>query len=50
MMKTESVNPISAYSELMEYLMDAGQRTVLYWDVMRQRGNRPPTCSSSTTS
>ncbi len=40
MMKTESVNPISAYSELMEYLMDAGQRTVLYWDVMRQRGNQ----------
>lgn len=26
--------------ELLEYLTDAGQRTVLFWDVMRQRGNQ----------
>jgi pimeloyl-ACP methyl ester carboxylesterase len=25
---------------LTEYLVDAGQRMVLYWDVMRQRGNQ----------
>jgi pimeloyl-ACP methyl ester carboxylesterase len=24
----------------MDYLIDAGQRTVLFWDVMRQRGNQ----------
>ena len=40
MTKTESLNPIVALKELMEYLIDAGQRTVLYWDVMRQRGNQ----------
>jgi pimeloyl-ACP methyl ester carboxylesterase len=40
MKKTEGVNPFSAYKELTEYLIDAAQRTVLYWDVMRQRGNQ----------
>ncbi len=25
---------------LAQYLLDAGQRTVLYWDMMRQRGNQ----------
>ncbi len=40
MMKTESINPTVAYKEMMEYLIDAGQRTMLYWDVMRQRGNQ----------
>ncbi len=38
--KTESTNPISAFQALSEYLVDAAQRTVLYWDVMRQRGNQ----------
>jgi len=40
MTETKNFNPISAYKELMDYLVDAGQRTVLYWDVMRQRGNQ----------
>ncbi|HWR67595.1 MAG TPA: DUF3141 domain-containing protein, partial [Desulfomonilia bacterium] len=40
MAKTESINPANIYSELTEYLLDAAQRTVLYWDVMRQRGNQ----------
>ena len=38
--KKESINPFSAYEELGEYLVDAAQRTVLYLDVMRQRGNQ----------
>ena len=28
------------WSDAAEYLTDAAQRTVLYWDVMRQRGNQ----------
>ena len=28
------------YKALSEYLTDAAQRTVLYWDVMRRRGNQ----------
>lgn len=28
------------YKELSEYMIDAAQRSVLYWDVMRQRGNQ----------
>jgi hypothetical protein len=24
----------------MDYMVDAAQRTVLFWDVMRQRGNQ----------
>ena len=28
------------YKELSEYLIDAAQRSVLYWDVIRQRGNQ----------
>jgi pimeloyl-ACP methyl ester carboxylesterase len=40
MSKSESVNPIIAFKALTEYLIDARQRTVLYWDVMRQRGNQ----------
>jgi pimeloyl-ACP methyl ester carboxylesterase len=40
MTKTNIFDPISVSGELMEYLMDAGQRSVLYWDVMRQRGNQ----------
>ncbi|NTW36876.1 MAG: DUF3141 domain-containing protein, partial [Syntrophobacteraceae bacterium] len=38
--KTKTFDPISAGKELMEYLTDAGQRSVLYCDVMRQRGNQ----------
>lgn len=28
-----------AFAPVLEYLTDAAQRTVLFWDVMRQRGN-----------
>jgi pimeloyl-ACP methyl ester carboxylesterase len=39
---TEMKNFFSSlgYNALIEYLIDAGQRTVLYWDVMRRRGNQ----------
>ncbi len=30
----------SPYKELLDYLVDVGQRSVLYWDVMRRRGNQ----------
>jgi len=40
MNETQNVNPLSVYKDLIEYLVDAGQRSVLYWDVMRQRGNQ----------
>jgi pimeloyl-ACP methyl ester carboxylesterase len=39
-MDTKNFNPLLGYKELLEYLIDAGQRTVLFWDVMRQRGNQ----------
>jgi pimeloyl-ACP methyl ester carboxylesterase len=29
-----------SYQEYVSYLVDAGQRSVLYWDVMRRRGNQ----------
>ena len=32
--------PNIGFQELMEYMVDAGQRTVLFWDVMRRRGNQ----------
>jgi hypothetical protein len=28
------------FSQTMEYAIGAAQRTVLFWDVMRQRGNQ----------
>ena len=28
------------FQAVIEYLTDAAQRTVLFWDVMRQRGNQ----------
>jgi hypothetical protein len=28
------------FAPAMEYMVDAAQRTVLFWDVMRQRGNQ----------
>jgi pimeloyl-ACP methyl ester carboxylesterase len=40
MAETKTFNPFSAYKDMLEYLVDAGQRTILYWDVMRQRGNQ----------
>lgn len=40
MTETKTINPILGYQELMAYLVDAGQRTVLFWDVMRRRGNQ----------
>ncbi len=30
----------SLWSDAAEYLTDAAQRTILFWDVMRQRGNQ----------
>ena len=40
MAKIKNVNPSLGYNALIEYLIDAGQRTVLFWDVMRRRGNQ----------
>jgi len=40
MTDTKMFNPFSGFKDLLEYLVDAGQRTILYWDVMRQRGNQ----------
>jgi pimeloyl-ACP methyl ester carboxylesterase len=39
MEKKDNKGP-AGLKELIEYLVDAGQRTVLFWDVMRQRGNQ----------
>jgi pimeloyl-ACP methyl ester carboxylesterase len=35
-----NINSKFDYKELAEYLTDAAQRTVLYWEVMRRRGNQ----------
>ena len=32
--------PFGALAPAMEYMVDAAQRSVLFWDVMRQRGNQ----------
>ena len=40
MTATNWFNPVFASSQLAEYMLDAGQRTVLFWDVLRQRGNQ----------
>ncbi len=32
--------PAKFWSDAAEYLVDATQRTILFWDVMRQRGNQ----------
>lgn len=32
--------PLGLFAPAFDYLLDAGQRTVLFWDVMRQRGNQ----------
>jgi pimeloyl-ACP methyl ester carboxylesterase len=33
-------SPAGFLNSAMEYLLDAGQRTVLFWDVLRQRGHQ----------
>ncbi len=40
MTENRQLNPLLGFNDLMAYMVDAGQRTVLYWDVMRQRGNQ----------
>ena len=40
MMNSNNFNPLFVFKELSEYMIDACQRTMLYWDVMRQRGNQ----------
>jgi pimeloyl-ACP methyl ester carboxylesterase len=40
MADSKNFNPVFGSNALTEYLIDAGQRTVLFWDVMRQRGNQ----------
>lgn len=39
-METKIFNPIAGTGDWLEYLVDAGQRSVLYLDVMRRRGNQ----------
>jgi Protein of unknown function (DUF3141) len=33
-------SPLGMFGPAMEYMVDAAQRSVLFWDVMRQRGNQ----------
>ena len=35
-----AARPFNMYGPAIEYLIDAAQRSVLFWDVMRQRGNQ----------
>ena len=35
-----AARPFNMYGPAVEYLIDAAQRSVLFWDVMRQRGNQ----------
>jgi Protein of unknown function (DUF3141) len=35
-----SINPLGFYGPVVEYCVDAAQRSLLFWDVMRQRGNQ----------
>ncbi len=39
-MESQSPAPGPGFGPLTEYLVDAAQRSVLYWDIMRQRGNQ----------
>src|SRR6516162_1547132 len=32
--------PFNSFGPAIEYMVDAAQRSVLFWDVMRQRGNQ----------
>src|ERR1700716_2798128 len=34
------MSPFGLFAPAMEYMVDAAQRSVLFWDVMRQRGNQ----------
>ncbi len=36
----KAMPPLGLFAPAFEYLVDAAQRTVLFWDVMRQRGNQ----------
>jgi len=35
-----AVSPLGMFAPAIDYLVDAAQRSVLFWDVMRQRGNQ----------
>jgi hypothetical protein len=35
-----STPPLGPFAPAIEYVVDAAQRTILFWDVMRQRGNQ----------
>ena len=35
-----SLPPMGFFAPFMEYAVDAAQRSILFWDVMRQRGNQ----------
>ena len=37
--KSSDASPFGKIEDLTEYMVDAAQRTILFWDVMRQRGN-----------
>jgi hypothetical protein len=32
--------PFGIFAPAMDYMIDAAQRSMLFWDVMRQRGNQ----------
>ena len=32
--------PFGIFAPAMDFMIDAAQRSVLFWDVMRQRGNQ----------
>ena len=36
----DSVAPVGVFAPAMDYLTDTAQRTILFFDVMRQRGNQ----------
>ncbi len=38
--KMSSVSRPGMFGSTVEYLVDAGQRSILFWDVLRQRGNQ----------
>ena len=37
---TSASAPFGVFAPTMEYMVDAAQRSVLFWDVMRRRGNQ----------
>ena len=37
---TSAFAPFGVFAPAMEYMVDAAQRSVLFWDVMRRRGNQ----------